>query len=46
MNGRPTRSEAAAYYFAYIDQVAGVDVQAILAKQMGESSALTERYLK
>jgi hypothetical protein len=32
-------SEAAAYYFTYIDQVAGEDVQAILSTQLEESSA-------
>jgi len=36
---RPAKSEAAAYYFTYIDQVAGDDVQAALATQLEESSA-------
>ena len=38
MSGRPEKSEAAPYYFTYIDQVAGGDVQAVLATQLEESS--------
>jgi hypothetical protein len=38
MIGRPTKSEAAEYYFAYIDQVKGDDIQAVLAAQLEEST--------
>ena len=34
MTGRPDKSEAAAHYFAYIDQVAGDDPQAALENQL------------
>lgn len=34
MIGRPEQSEAAAYYFTYIDQVAGGDVDAVLRSQL------------
>ena len=40
MTGRPERSEAAAYYFTYIDQVAGADIEAVLASQLDELVAL------
>jgi uncharacterized damage-inducible protein DinB len=39
MIGRPTKSEAAEYYFTYIDQVRGGDINAVLATQLEESSA-------
>ena len=38
--GRPGQSEAAAYYFTYIDQVGGSDAGVILASQMEDSIAL------
>lgn len=34
MRGRPDKSEAAEYYFLYIDQVAGDDAQAVLRNQL------------
>ena len=34
MTERPDKSEAAAYYFLYIDQVAGNDIQAVLKGQL------------
>ncbi len=40
MIGRPEKSEVATYYFTYIDQVAGDDVQALLRSQLGDSAAL------
>src|SRR5438046_2760539 len=40
MMGRPEKSEAAAYYFTYIDQVAGADVEALLGSQLEDSGAL------
>src|SRR5208282_3045418 len=40
MTGRPDNSEAASYYFTYIDQVAGDDPEAVLASQLEESVAL------
>src|SRR6266480_857572 len=40
MIGRPEKSEAAAYYFTYIDQVPGADVQTLLGSQLEESGAL------
>src|SRR5579864_6805904 len=40
MTGRPEKSEAGAYYFNYIDQVAGTDVSAVLAAQLEECAAL------
>lgn len=40
MIGRPDNSEAAAYYFTYIDLVEGDDVEAVLASQLNEFSAL------
>ncbi len=39
MIGRPTKSEAAEYYFTYIDQVKGDDIQVVLATQLEESPA-------
>ena len=40
MMQRPEKSEAAEYYFTYIDQVTGADVQASLANQLEELEAL------
>ena|SRR5579859_1812823 len=40
MIGRPEQSEAAAYYFTYIDQVAGVDVDAVLRSQLEDLRVL------
>src|SRR5438067_11548337 len=40
MIGRPEKSEAAAYYFTYIDQAPGADVEALLGSQLEESGAL------
>ena len=37
MIGRPSKSEAAEYYFTYIDQVKGDDIQVVLATQLEES---------
>lgn len=39
MMGRPEKHEAAAYYFKYIDQVAGDDVVALLEAQWKETPA-------
>lgn len=39
MIGRPERSEAAAYYFTYIDQVAGDDPEPVLTSQLEDSAA-------
>jgi hypothetical protein len=39
MTGRPERSEAADYYFTYIDQIAGEDVEAVLGSQLEEAAA-------
>jgi len=39
MRGRPTKSEAAEYYFTYIDQVKGDDIQVVLATQLEEGPA-------
>jgi hypothetical protein len=36
MTGRPDPSEAAAYYFTYIDQVASVDIRSVLGSQAQE----------
>jgi hypothetical protein len=36
MTGRPERSEAADYYFTYIDQAEGSDPQALMARQLEE----------
>jgi hypothetical protein len=40
MIGRPEEGEAAPYYFTYINQVAGDDINAILERQLDESLAL------
>jgi uncharacterized damage-inducible protein DinB len=40
MTGRPQATEAAPYYFSYIDQVTGDDVLALLARQLDESNEL------
>ena len=40
MTGRPTKTEAAPYYFTYIDQVVGDDVMAVLASQLEEPLTL------
>lgn len=39
MLGRPQPSEAAPYYFTYIDQVSGEDAQTVLANQLREFGA-------
>jgi hypothetical protein len=36
--GRPESTEAAPYYFTYIDKVAGQDVAAILEAQLDEAA--------
>jgi hypothetical protein len=38
---RPDKSEAAAYYFTYIDQVTGDDAQAVLESQLDDCAALS-----
>ncbi len=40
MTGRPLETEAAAYYFTYINQVAGDDVAGVLVSQLDTSVAL------
>jgi hypothetical protein len=40
MTGRPDSSEAASYYFTYIDQVQESDPQAVLAAQFDEATRL------
>ncbi len=40
MNGRPTKEEAAPYYFTYIDQVVGDDIRAILRRQSDATLAM------
>ena|SRR5947209_3301405 len=40
MPGRPEQSEAAPYYFTYIDQVPGADVQDVLESQLEEAATL------
>jgi hypothetical protein len=40
MIGRPEPTEAAAYYFTYIDQVHGDDVAAVMERQLDESMRL------
>ncbi len=40
MLGRPEKSEAAHYYFPYIDQVEGNDPQAAFVSQMDDALAL------
>ncbi len=43
MPTRPDRSEAAEYYFTYIDQVPDGDIREILAAQAADTVALLER---
>jgi uncharacterized damage-inducible protein DinB len=43
MTARPEKSEAAAYYFTYIDQVAGADVDAVLRRQLDDLPVLFSR---
>jgi hypothetical protein len=43
MLGRPEKAETATYYFTYIDEVDGVDPQAVLASQLEDSAALFSR---
>jgi hypothetical protein len=38
--GRPERSEAASYYFTYIDQVKGDDIAAVIERQLDEAMTL------
>ena len=40
MIGRPEPTEAAPYYFTYIDQVQGDDIAAIIERQLDESMRL------
>jgi hypothetical protein len=40
MIGRPEQTEAAAYYFTYIDQVAEDDIAVVIERQLDESMAL------
>lgn len=40
MTGRPEQTEAAPYYFTYIDQVIGEDVTGVIERQLDESMAL------
>jgi hypothetical protein len=40
MIGRPLDTEAAPYYFTYIDQVPGDDVQSVMERQLDDSLAL------
>jgi hypothetical protein len=40
MTGRPQSTEAAPYYFTYIDQVAGDDITSIIERQLDDSLAL------
>jgi hypothetical protein len=40
MTGRPQNTEAAPYYFTYIDQVAGDDIASIIERQLVDSLAL------
>lgn len=40
MNGRPEATEAAPYYFTYIDQALGDDPVALMERQLEESQAL------
>jgi DinB superfamily len=42
MHARPDRSEAAEYYFTYIDQVTGNDVLAAIARQTTELVSLAQ----
>jgi hypothetical protein len=40
MIGRPEQTEAASYYFTYIDQVTGGDIATVIERQLDESMAL------
>ncbi|HUA63001.1 MAG TPA: DinB family protein [Verrucomicrobiae bacterium] len=40
MDGAPDKSEAASYYFTYIEQVKHPDIQAVLSQQIGEAEAM------
>ena len=40
MTGRPQNTEAAPYYFTYIDQVAGDDITSIIERQLDDALAL------
>src|SRR5215475_3549302 len=40
MTARPAQTEAAPYYFTYIDQVQGDDARAVMSRQLEESAAL------
>src|SRR5215475_1326855 len=40
MTARPAQTEAAPYYFTYIDQVQGDDARAVISRQLEESAAL------
>jgi uncharacterized damage-inducible protein DinB len=40
MIGRPEKSEAAEYYFTYIDQVEGDNAQIVMARQLDEAAEL------
>jgi hypothetical protein len=42
MIGRPQATEAAPYYFTYIDQVADDDITAVIARQLDDALALFE----
>ena len=42
MTGRPDRSEAADYYFTYIDKVPGDDIVAVLQAQLPETLSMLE----
>jgi hypothetical protein len=42
MTGRPDRSEAAEYYFTYIDKVPGDDILAVLQAQLPETLSVLE----
>ncbi len=43
-SGRPQRSEAAAFYFTYIDQVDGDDILRILEDQLSEGQGLLSEF--
>jgi hypothetical protein len=43
MTGRPEQTEAAPYYFTYIDQVSGDDALRAIERQLEESAALFAR---
>jgi hypothetical protein len=40
MTGRPEKSEAADYYFTYIDKVEGDDAETVMARQLDEAAEL------